>query len=490
MKVAYIFPPPWDPKYPPYAMALFKCSTKQEHHDFVGFDLNVELFHAVTEQDKDWWNAQFAFRWIEGSDYIIEKYSEFLNSYLDNIFNVKADLYAVYINSHSKPLALFIAGKIKEKNRRSAIIFGGPQCFPAYEGIKILDNQFVDAVCTGEGDLVWPRILDWFSTHGNLHIDIPGIAYKTDGGDIVDGGVPELVQDLNAVPFADYSDVDFAKYGNVNQIAIMTSRGCINTCAFCSERPNFYKYRHRTAENVLTEVVKLVGEFQIEGNNGSSHASFVRRLFSKKNKTTSSPKKQVIPFVNFNDSLINGSPKELAIFCEMVIESGVKFNWAGMALIRKEMSGELLTKLKEAGCWSLAWGLESGCQRVLTLMHKGFFTMELAKKVIKETYEVGISQCISLVVGFPGETEDMFQETVEFLKEYKQYFASVGAQPMMVISNSTVYDKYQDFGLDYSNSRDYLKWQTIDGTNNYEIRLKRLDIIHSIVKEKMFKIDK
>ncbi len=116
--------------------------------------------------------------------------------------------------------------------------------------------------------------------------------------------------------------------------------------------------------------------------------------------------------------------------------------------------------------------------------------MELAKKVIKETYEAGISQCISLVVGFPGETEDMFQETVEFLKEYKQYFGNIGAQPMMVIPNSTVYDKYQDFGLDFPNSRDYLKWQTIDGTNNYEIRLKRLDIISSIVNEKMIKIDK
>ncbi len=489
MKVAYIFPPPWDPKYPPYAMALFKSSTKKEHHDFVGFDLNVELFNAVSEEDKDMWKDQFAFRWDQESDQIIEKYSGFLSSYLDKVFKAKADLYAIYIQYYSKSIAHFIAKKIKERDAGSSIIFGGPQCFPAYDGIRILENQFIDAICTGEGDIVWPRILDWFSGHANLHIDIPGIAYKADGGGIVDGGIPELVQDLDAVPFADYSDVDFAKYGNVNQIAIMTSRGCINTCAFCSERPNFYKYRRRTAENVFKEVVNLVDELQIKDNNGSSKPSFVRRLFSRK-KTILSPKEQIIPIINFNDSLINGAPKELGRFCEMVIQSGVKFNWGGMALIRKEMSGELLTKLKEAGCWFLAWGLESGCQRVLTLMHKGFFTMELAKKVIKETYEAGISQCISLVVGFPGETEDMFQETVEFLKEYKQYFGNIGAQPMMVIPNSTVYDKYQDFGLDFPNSRDYLKWQTIDGTNNYEIRLKRLDIISSIVNEKMIKIDK
>src|SRR5208283_347309 len=275
----------------------------------------------------------------------IEKYSGFLDSYLNTIYSVKADLYAIYIQVYSKPIAHYIAKKIKERNARSSIIFGGPQCFPAYDGIRILENPFVDAICTGEGDLVWPRILDWFSGHDNLHIDIPGIAYKTDGGDIVDGGIPELVQDLDEVPFADYSDVDFAKYGNINQMAIMTSRGCINTCAFCSERPNFYKYRHRSAENILKEVTKLLGELQGEDNNESSQASFLRRLFSRRGKTTSSPKQRIIPAINFSDSLINGAPKQLFGFCEMVIESDVRFAWSGMALIRKEMSRELLNKM-------------------------------------------------------------------------------------------------------------------------------------------------
>ena len=51
-------------------------------------------------------------------------------------------------------------------------------------------------------------MLDHFSKQGNLRIDMPGIAYKTKGGTIIDGGIPELVEDLNGVPFADYSGVD------------------------------------------------------------------------------------------------------------------------------------------------------------------------------------------------------------------------------------------------------------------------------------------
>ena len=59
MNVAYIFPPPWDPTFPPYAMTLFEASTKKHHHGFFGFDLNVDLFHAVSEEDKDWWEDQY-----------------------------------------------------------------------------------------------------------------------------------------------------------------------------------------------------------------------------------------------------------------------------------------------------------------------------------------------------------------------------------------------------------------------------------------------
>ena len=86
--------------------------------------------------------------------------------------------------------------------------------------------------------------------------------------------------------------------------------------------------------------------------------------------------------------------------------------------------------------WHLSWGLESGCQEVLTLMHKRFFTMDLAKKIIEETYRVGIWQSAALIVGFPGETDEMFQETVQFVIDHHKYFGTISAQPMMIVHNS------------------------------------------------------
>ncbi len=153
------------------------------------------------------------------------------------------------------------------------------------------------------------------------------------------------------------------------------------------------------------------------------------------------------------------------------------------------MTEELLAKMKKAGCYHLAWGLESGCQEVFNLMHKRFFTIDLAKQVIKRTDDCGIQQNINLIVGFPGKTEEMFQETLQFVKEYQKYFSSVGIIPMLILANSLVYDRPQEFGLDDEQLKEPLKWQFPDGSNTYETRLKRVEILRSVLKEKTITVN-
>jgi radical SAM superfamily enzyme YgiQ (UPF0313 family) len=533
MKVAYIFSPPWDPKFPPYSMALFNASTKRQQHEFFGYDLNVDLYNIAQKEDKVLWEDQHSVQWQTRSDEIIQKYSLFLDSFIDRLLRQDTDLFAFSINAHSKMLALFLAKRIRFVVPDAMILFGGPQCFPSYDGVRILENECVDAICTGEGDSVWPAVLKLFSEHGSLSIDIPGIAYRREDGTIVDGGVPEVVNNLNEIPLADYRGLDLSGYNNL-QLSTMTSRGCINTCAFCSERPNFIRYRYRDAQNIYDEILKhievvhqlkpLISRLltQYRSARRRRPVSAHSRVLSVGQKAYSSSdlysdgflvalrshlplgelhkllrhvvpakwRRAIIPFINFNDSLINGMPKELDRLCDKIIDSGIIFHWAGMALIRKEMSRELLTKMKVAGCIHLAWGLESGCQRVLELMNKRFFDMDVAKIVIKDAYEVGINQSISLITGFPGETEEMFGETVVFLQEYKRYFSKIGVQPMMIVNNSIVYEKYQQYGIDYANSRDGLKWKSIDGSNNYEMRLERVEQLKSLLKDKIITIDK
>lgn len=484
MKVAFIFFPPWDPHYPSYTMALFRGSTLKAGYEFFGFDLNVDMYNAVQKEDKKLWDAQVASLWQEESDKIIQKYSGYIDSYLDKIIRLGIDLYAMSINSPSKPLAFYIAQKIKEKNPAARIFIGGPQCFPAYDSLKILENKHVDAICTGEGDLIWAKALDHFDQYGNLQLDVPGISYKKEDGNIVDNGVPEIVRDLNSIPFADYSDIDFRKYGTTYQFSLMTSRGCINKCAFCSERPNFSVFRFRSANNTYNEIVKHLQDLRDNPSFSRWRIQYNRMMPYKRMFKS---RRMFLPYISFNDSLINGVPKELERFCDLVIQGGYKFSWGGMALIRKEMTYNLLDKMNKAGCHNLAWGLESGCQEVLDLMHKKLFNITLAKQVIKMVHKIGMRQSVSLIAGFPGETEEMFLQTKEFVKEFKNYL-TVSIQPMMIVNNSLVSDKPEDFGIEQGS--DWLKWQTIDGTNTYEIRLQRVEALRSMLGGKLITIDK
>ena len=468
MKVAFIFPPPWDPYFPPYTMALFKASTRKTGHDFIDFDMNVDLFKTLGKNNDKLWEPQNAYLWDVDHEEILRTYKKYFDSCVHKLIEKHIDLYTMSINCYSKHAALYVAERIKQIEPQASILMGGPQCFPAYDGINILSNNCVDAICTGEGDTVWPIVLHHFEQRRSLEIDIPGIAYRNkSNGTIIYNGIPELVRDLNVIPFADFTDVDYQKYGSRYQFSIMTSRGCINTCAFCSERPNFQRYRFRRAENIFDE---------IEYN-----------LINFRNNASASPDNKITPYISFNDSLINGVPRELEKLCDHIINSGYKFSWGGMALIRNEMTFDLLSKMKRAGCYNLAWGLESGCQDVLTLMNKKFFDMNLAKKVIERTHEIGINQSISLIVGFPGETEKMFLQTKEFVEAYKDYF-TVGVQPMMISKNSPVYNNYKEFGV--ACVEDWLKWQTVDGSNNYDIRLGRVNALQSILNSNIKTIHK
>ena len=132
--------------------------------------------------------------------------------------------------------------------------------------------------------------------------------------------------------------------------------------------------------------------------------------------------------------------------------------------------------------------MESGCQAVLELMHKRFFNMDLAKEIIKAAFNAEISQSIALIVGFPGETEEMLLETKNFLTEYKDFLAAVSVQPMIIVKNSLVYDKPELFGVNRGD--DWLRWETTDGMNNYDVRLKRVEIIKSVLDGNVITIDK
>lgn len=461
MKTAFVYPPAWAPWAPSYAMALLKAEAEQRRHIVTALDLNIDFHNAVSDSDKKLWRDEYAVRWQteESVREIMNNYSDFLDNYVKIILSEQAPLCAFSVNSASSLFARLFARKIKERSPSTFILFGGPDCFRSEAGLEILKDPAVDAICTGEGDKAWPDFLDYFEKNDYRidGLDVKGFCYNKKDGTVADHGDPELVTKLDALPFAAYDSVDFSKYTLKNRICLMMSRGCINRCSYCSEGPNFKMFRYRSPENLLSEV--------------KQHIALVRK------------KSNQIPHINFSDSLIDGKPPMLEAFCDLVIREGLQFTWGGMALIRKELTPEFLKKMKRAGCVEICWGLESGSARVLDLMRKKHFTPESAEEMFRAANELGFHQYTNIIVGFPGETEELFLESAQFLLRIKPYFSSIGLPLLTLRKNSYLYDHYQQYGVE---NLDPEQWKTTDNSNTYELRIARRNLLQSILQDKFF----
>ena len=468
MKAFFVYPPPWAPWAPSYATALLFAAAKQRGHKMIPVDVNIELHNGVDPANRDWWADHKAQQWSDEA-FLNDLWADqtgVLHPIVARIAASGSRLCAFSVNSSSVAFAQLMARKIKEQNPSVTILFGGPHCFRSEGGLELLNDPSVDAVCTGEGDLAWPNFLDAFQKNGNRLSDVQGICYKRADGSVVDCGDPELVDDLDTLPYADFSWADRKKYSILNRLCLMMSRGCINRCAYCSEGPNFKKYRYRSADNLFEEVRRnvhrLTKSFPIPWLGGKTVAT---------------------PFINFNDSLINGCPEVLDAFCDRVIRDGLSFNWGGMAVFRKEMTRELLAKMKQAGFVEVMWGLESGCEETLRLMNKKIFTPAIAERILKDATELGIQQYANIIVGFPGETEPMFLETVAFVVRNIHHFRLLGLPLMEIRRNSRVYDKYQEYGVE---SPVPMIWKSTDNLNTYELRMARRKLLATLIENKMF----
>ena len=460
MQVAFVFPPAWAPWAPSYAMALFAGGLRRAGHDFLGYDLNIDMYRAFGETAETFWRDDHAPSWYDQAfiDTLFERSAPFIAGYIDRILAGDPDILCVSVQSASSMFALTFAKLVRRQAPGLFILFGGPDCFPSERGLSLLDHGCVNAICTGEGDEVLPAYLEALANNGMQPPEMKGFCHRQADGSIFNGGQPDPVLDLDGLAFADFSGIDFNRYTLDNRICMMTSRGCILRCAYCSEGANFLRYRYRSPENLAVEVDR--------------HVAMLRNSSGKR------------PHINFSDSLIDGRPEMLRRFCELIIERGIDFSWGGMALLRKEVTRDLLTLMRKAGLVEVMWGMESGSPATLRLMRKKLFDPALAEQIIRDTHGLGIDQYTNIIVGFPGETEEQFDETVAFTRKVRPFFRSIGLPMMEIRRNSHVYAEPGDYGvLDPDNT---VEWQTKDGDNTIDVRRRRRDTLAAIVAENLF----
>lgn len=188
------------------------------------------------------------------------------------------------------------------------------------------------------------------------------------------------------------------------------SRGCPFKCAFCANH-TYGAVHYRTPDQVVEEVEYLKKEYQ------------VKCLALR------------------DDNAIPVKKKIARAFLEAIGKTGIK--WRGQSRTNG-ISREMVKLAKEAGCTSLALGLESVSQRVLNLINKKT-DLEETKKFLRSLKEIGIGARMHLILGLPGETENIVQETLDFISETEP--DSVLLLLLSPMPGTPIYEHPEKFGM-------------------------------------------
>lgn len=314
-----------------------------------------------------------------------------------------------------------------------------------------LGEEYDNVIYGGSGvDLKWPKknfivgegeyaLLEFLK--GNL--DYPGI----------NGKPPKQIESIQDLPPPDYSDV--IKKHKYSTAIISGSRGCVRGCTFCDVASIWAMYKWKTGKQIAEDMHKVAEETGLKS-------------------------------IGFSDSLVNGSMKHFRDLCSELAKREKKIKWNGQFIVRaaKTFSQQDFDNLANSGCSHLTMGLESGSEAVRNHMRKKF-TNDDIDYFVNNLGDRNITMKFLLIVGYPTETEEDFEMTLELLRRYGKYSHLIAVSPHMMMT-------YKNTPLDLEHrdlyDEDGFHWK--NDISNYDIRYKRFLKVFEVGKEMGYKFNK
>jgi radical SAM superfamily enzyme YgiQ (UPF0313 family) len=456
LRVALVQAPVYDRSTPNNGIALLCAHLKRAGHLPLVLDASIPLYRELSRRLKrDLSNFADFRRAVEENKEIA---FESVDRDVARLAAWKPDVVGFSVMAGTEEWSLEMASRLKRLAPSSRVVFGGPQCLRENLAFDFIRRAPVDCVVIGEADVSFPRLLAEFDPKAGELPVLPGILVRRAGG-IADGGDGPAVEDLDTLPFLDFSGFDMTLYSG-DRIHLSTSRGCVRKCAFCAHIVQQKVYRTMSAARAVAEIRHQLAEY---------------------------PERRV---VDFNDSLVNGDVRRVAEISELLIQlraerlqthPGIDFGWTGMAILHPTMTPGLLQKMRWSGCLALRYGLESGSQKVVDRMRKNFKVAD-AVKIIRDTSRAGIEPHVFVMAGFPGETERDFRMTLDFVRRNARLLGGVLVSNCEIQEGSDLDVRAADYGIRLPLT-DRVRWRTEDGTNTYEVRRDRVERLLRLVDE-------
>lgn len=284
--------------------------------------------------------------------------------------------------------ACLVLDRIKASRSDLPVIIGGPHATLMPEEAVM---KGFDAAVIGEGEYTAIDLVEAIQNGTPLH-EVAGAAAKQ-GDEVVHGPPRGFEPDIDVFPDPDRTLIDYRKYfeDGIEFVGMMTTRGCPYNCLFCKpmlDKVHGPKVRSRSPKRVAQEMANI-----------AKSIGYKTFLFK-------------------DDTMVLGGVEYFVELERALAAAGLTDSrWVCQARV-DQISPPLIEQMKKCGLQAIAFGVESGSQKVLDFFRKGI-KVEQTIETFDLCHELGVGTLAFVMLGAPVETRKDLEATVELVERIR-----------------------------------------------------------------------
>jgi anaerobic magnesium-protoporphyrin IX monomethyl ester cyclase len=313
---------------------------------------------------------------------------------LPSILAEQPDLVGVSITATSQIIpGLTLCRLIKETNPTVHLTIGGSIFTRLVDNLRRCASLFelTDDFIVFEGETALLELINQLDGKRDFS-KVPNLIYRQNGKITVNQ--PFYSENINDLPAPNYDGFPLGRYlAPETVLPVQFSRGCYyKDCAFCALTLDHQNFRQKDPGKTADDLQMLLEKYHT-------------------------------PYFFFTDECLALSPTKR--LCQQILGRNLHIQWTAEMRFEKNLSRDLLTQMRDAGCLKIVFGLESFNQRVMDFMKKGI-TQASVRRVTEDCLDLGVAIHCYIIVGFPTETEEEALETMDFIVNNTRLHDSYG----------------------------------------------------------------